>query len=116
MKLVELAGTRQNPNSVVTPLSLCRDSVTDGNIANVEAVGAAIERALRKLGFAHKGAAAALPTSMVITNALRCQRPRAEDDLEQAVKARRISTFLSRLTKLTSTTRLSARLPTTTPG
>ena len=52
MKLVELAGTRQKPElSRYTIEPLPRDSVTDGNIANVEAVGAAIERALRKLGY-----------------------------------------------------------------
>ena len=67
VKLVELAGTRQKPELnrySIEPLP--RDSVADGNIANVEAVGAAIERALRKLGSRTKGAAAALPTMKVM--------------------------------------------------
>ena len=68
VKLVELTGTRQKPELsryVIEPLP--RDAVIDGNVANVEAVGATIERALRKLGSRTRSAAAALPTSMVIT-------------------------------------------------
>jgi hypothetical protein len=46
VKLVELAGTRERPElSRYTIEPLPRDAVTDGNIANLEAVGAALERA-----------------------------------------------------------------------
>ena len=87
VKLVELAGTRQKPElSRYTIEPLPRDAVADGNVANVEAVGAVLERALRKLGTRTKGAAAALPTSMVITKKITLPAMAREEDLELAVE------------------------------
>jgi type IV pilus assembly protein PilM len=87
VKLVELAGSRQKPElSRYTIEPLPRDAVTDGNIANLEAVGATIERALRKLGSRTKSAAAALPTSMVITKRITLPAMDREDDMEIAVE------------------------------
>ena len=87
VKLVELAGTRERPELArYTIEPLPRDAVTDGNIANMEAVGAALERALRKLGSRTKSAAAALPTSMVITKRLTLPATEREDEMELAVE------------------------------
>ena len=88
VKMVELSGTRQRPELsryAIEPLP--RDAVTDGNIANLEAVGATIERALRKLGSRSKTAAVALPTSMVISKRITLPATDREEDLEFAVEA-----------------------------
>ena len=88
VKLVELGGTKTRPELsryAIEPLP--RDAVTDGNIANLEAVGAALERALRKLGSRTKAAAAALPTSMVITKRLTLPATEREEDMELAVES-----------------------------
>jgi type IV pilus assembly protein PilM len=87
VKLVELAGSQEKPELAryaIEPLP--RDAITDGNVANMETVGAAIERAVRKLGSRTKGAAAALPTSMVITKKITLPATEREDDLEAAVE------------------------------
>jgi type IV pilus assembly protein PilM len=87
VKLVELTGTRARPELsryAIEPLP--REAVTDGNIVNLEAVSAALERALRKLGSRTKAAAAALPTSMVITKRLTLPATDRDDDLEMAVE------------------------------
>jgi type IV pilus assembly protein PilM len=87
VKLVELSGNRDKPELVrYTIEPLPREAVTDGNIANVEAVGATIERALRKLSSRTKSVAAALPTSMVITKKITLPATEREDDLEMAVE------------------------------
>jgi type IV pilus assembly protein PilM len=87
VKLVELTGTKARPELsryAIEPLP--RDAVADGNIANLDAVSAALERALRKLGSRTKTAAAALPTSMVITKRLTLPATDRDDDLEMAVE------------------------------
>ncbi len=87
VKLVELMGTKAKPELnryAIEPLP--RDAVADGNIANLEAVGAALERALRKLGSRTKNAAVALPTSMVITKRLTLPATERDEDLELAVE------------------------------
>ncbi|TAG06111.1 MAG: pilus assembly protein PilM [Betaproteobacteria bacterium] len=87
VKMVELGGSRDKPELTrYTIEPLPRDAVTDGNIANMEAVGATIERALRKLGSRTKSTAAALPTSMVITKRITLPATDREDDLELAVE------------------------------
>ena len=87
VKLVELTGTKANPELsryAIEPLP--REAVADGNIANLEAVSAALERALRKLGSRTKNAAVALPTSMVITKRLTLPATERDEDLELAVE------------------------------
>ena len=88
IKLVELVGTKEYPELsryAIEPLP--REAVVDGNIANLEAVGAALQRALRKLGSRTKSAAAALPTSMVITKRLILPATERADDMELAVES-----------------------------
>jgi type IV pilus assembly protein PilM len=87
VKMVELSGSQEKPELVrYTIEPLPRDAITDGNVANMETVGAAIERAVRKLGSRTKGAAVALPTSMVITKKITLPATDREDDLELAVE------------------------------
>ncbi len=88
VKMVELAGTRDKPELLRYAIeSLPKDSISDGNIANMEAVVAAVERAFRKLGSRTKSAATALPTSMVITKRIALPAAAREDDLEPAVES-----------------------------
>jgi type IV pilus assembly protein PilM len=87
VKMVELSGTSEKPELTrysIEPLP--RDAMSDGNVANMETVGAAIERAVRKLGSRTKGAAVALPTSMVITKKITLPATDREEDLELAVE------------------------------
>jgi type IV pilus assembly protein PilM len=87
VKIVELAGNREKPElSRYTIEPLPRDAVTDGNIANLEAVGATIERALRKLSTRTKSASAALPTSMVITKRITLPAVDRDEEMEFAVE------------------------------
>jgi type IV pilus assembly protein PilM len=87
VKMVELSGNSDKPELTrYTIEPLPRDAMTDGNVANMESVGAAIERAARKLGSRTKGAAIALPTSMVITKKITLPATDREEDLELAVE------------------------------
>jgi type IV pilus assembly protein PilM len=87
VKMVELAGSVEKPELTrYTIEPLPRDAVADGNIANLETVGSAIERALRKLGSRTKSASVALPTSMVITKKINLPATDREEDLELAVE------------------------------
>ncbi len=88
VKLVELSGSAEKPELTrYTIEPLPRDAMTDGNVANLETVGAALERAVRKLGSRTRGAAVALPTSMVITKRITLPATERDDDLEFAVEA-----------------------------
>jgi len=88
VKMVELGGTRDKPELARYAIeTLPKDSVSDGNLANVEAVSAAVERAYRKLGSRTRAAATALPTSMVITKRIALPAAEREDDLESAVES-----------------------------
>ncbi len=65
---------------------LPRDAVTDKNIADVEAVGAAIARALARSGSKLKHAAAAVAGSAVITRVITMPADLSEDDLEGQIQ------------------------------
>ena len=88
VKLVELSkalGGRYRVDShAVVPLPL--DAVTDKNIRNVEAVGAAIEAAIRQSGTKLKHAAVAVAGSSVITKIITMSASLREDELEQQIQ------------------------------
>ncbi|MCS6997045.1 MAG: pilus assembly protein PilM [Casimicrobiaceae bacterium] len=88
VKMVELGGTREKPELVrYTIEALPKDSVTDGNIGNMEAVAETVARAYRKLGARTRSAAAALPSNMVITKRIKLPAAQREEDLEATVEA-----------------------------
>jgi type IV pilus assembly protein PilM len=74
VKMVELADAGKNAQRVERYAieSLPKDSVLDGNIANLEAVAEAVRRAWKKLGTRTKNVAMALPTAAVITKKIVC--------------------------------------------
>ena len=75
VKMVELSGDGQNncrlENYAIVPLA--KDSVVDGNIAGLEQVGNAVERAWKLLGTREKRAALALPAAAVISKKVMLQ-------------------------------------------
>jgi type IV pilus assembly protein PilM len=88
IKMVELAdagkGAQRVERYAIEPLP--KDSVLDGNIANLEAVAEAVRRAWKKLGTRTKTVAMALPTSAVITKKIICPAGLREEDLEVQVE------------------------------
>jgi type IV pilus assembly protein PilM len=88
VKMVELGGSRDKPELLRYAIeTLPRDSIADGNIANMESVAATVEKAFRRLGSRTKSVATALPTSMVITKRIALPAAKREDDLEPAVES-----------------------------
>jgi type IV pilus assembly protein PilM len=89
VKMVELAegarGGYRLERYVLEPLP--RDAVTDGNIANLEAVAETLRRAHKKLGARVRNVALALPVSMVITKKIVLPGGQREEELELAVEA-----------------------------
>lgn len=89
VKMVELsgdgAGMYRLENYAVVPLA--KDSVVDGNIAGLEQVGSAVERAWRLLGTREKRAALALPAAAVISKKVIMQAGLREEDMEMQVEA-----------------------------
>lgn len=89
VKMVELsgdgAGVYRLENYAVVPLA--KDSVVDGNIAGLEQVGSAVERAWRLLGTREKRAALALPAAAVISKKVIMQAGLREEDMEMQVEA-----------------------------
>jgi type IV pilus assembly protein PilM len=86
---VELAdagkGSHRVERYAIEPLP--KDSVIDGNIANLEAVAETVRRAWKKLGTRTKHVAMALPTAAVITKKIICPAGLREDDLELQVES-----------------------------
>ena len=74
VKMVELAdagkGTQRVERYAIEPLT--KDSVLDGNIANLESVAETVRRAWKKLSTRTKNCAIALPTAAVITKKIIC--------------------------------------------
>jgi len=62
-----------------------KDSVLDGNIANLEAVAESVRRAWKKLGTRTKSVAMALPTAAVISKKIICPAGLREEELEAQV-------------------------------
>jgi len=89
VKMVELADAGKGAQRVERYAieSLPKDSVLDGNIANLEAVAEAVRRAWKKLGTRTKTVAMALPTAAVITKKIICSAGLREEDLELQVES-----------------------------
>jgi type IV pilus assembly protein PilM len=89
VKMVELAEAGKNAQRVeryaIEPLP--KDSVLDGNIANLESVAEAVRRAWKKLGTRTKNVAMALPTAAVITKKIVCPAGLREEELEVQVES-----------------------------
>jgi type IV pilus assembly protein PilM len=89
VKMVELAEAGKGAHRVERYAieGLPKDSVLDGNIANLEAVAEAVRRAWKKLGTRTKNVAMALPTAAVITKKIICPAGLREEDLELQVES-----------------------------
>lgn len=89
VKLVELSGSPKEGIRIerYAVESLPRDAVTDGNIANLEAVAETIKRALRRLGAGVKQVAMALPASAVITKKILLPDGLREQEMEVQVES-----------------------------
>jgi type IV pilus assembly protein PilM len=66
---------------------LARDSVVDGNINNLEAVGDAVKRAYQRLGTRTKHVAMAVPTGAVISKKIIVSAALREEELEIQVES-----------------------------
>ena len=98
VKMVELADAGKGAQRVERYAieSLPKDSVLDGNIANLESVAEAVRRAWKKLGTRTKNVAMALPTAAVITKKIVCRRAFGRKSSRCKSRARQTSTFRSR--------------------
>lgn len=89
VKLVELSGSEKEGYRIeryaIEPLA--RDAVVDGNIANLEGVGEAIKRAMRRMGSGLKQVAVALPASAVITKKIMLPAGLREQEMEFQVES-----------------------------
>ena len=89
IKLVELSeagkGTYRLERYTIEPLP--KDTVQDGNIANLDQVSDALKRAWKRLGSRNRNIALALPASMVITKKIIVPSGQKEEELELAVEA-----------------------------
>jgi len=89
VKLVELSGSEKEGFRVERYAIelLPRDAVVDGNIANLEAVGESIRRAVRRMGAGLKNVAVALPASAVITKKIILPAGLREQEMEVQVES-----------------------------
>jgi type IV pilus assembly protein PilM len=89
IKLVELAdagkGTYRLERYTIEPLG--KDTVQDGNIANLDQVSDALKRAWKRLGSRNRNVAMALPAAMVITKKIIVPSGQKEEELELTVEA-----------------------------
>lgn len=88
VKMVELAdagkGQYRLEHYAIEPLP--RDAVSDGNIANLEAVSDSVRRAWKHTGSRVKNAAVALPAAAVITKKIVVPAGLREEELEMQVE------------------------------
>jgi type IV pilus assembly protein PilM len=88
LKLVELTetgkGTYRLERYAIEPLP--RETVTDGNITNLDQVSDALKRAWKRMGSRNRLIAMALPAAMVITKKIIVPAGQTEDELELAVE------------------------------
>ena len=89
IKLVELsdAGNGAYRLERYAVETLPKDTVTDGNIANLDQVSEALRRAVKRLGSHNRKIALALPAAMVITKKIIVPSGQKEEELELAVEA-----------------------------
>ena len=89
IKLVELsdAGNGAYRLERYAVETLPKDTVADGNIANLDQVSEALRRAFKRLGSHNRKIALALPAAMVITKKIIVPSGQKEEELELAVEA-----------------------------
>ena len=89
IKIVEIVeagkGLYRVERYVIEPLP--RDTVSDGNIANIEAAGEVMKRAHKQLGTRIKNIALALPSAAVITKKVLLNGNQREEDMEFQVQS-----------------------------
>jgi type IV pilus assembly protein PilM len=89
VKMVEIAeagrGLYRIERYAIEPLP--KDTVVDGNIANIEAAGEAMRRAWKNMGTRIKHVALALPAAAVITKKVMLSANQREEDMELQVQA-----------------------------
>src|SRR6478736_1301936 len=89
LKLVELSdagkGTFRLERYAIEPLP--KDTVSDGNIANLDQVSDALKRGWKRLGSRNRNIAMALPAAMVITKKIIVPSGQKDDELELTVEA-----------------------------
>jgi type IV pilus assembly protein PilM len=89
LKLVELTetgkGSYRLERYAIEPLP--KDTVTDGNISNLDQVSDALKRAWKRMGSRNRLVAMALPAAMVITKKIIVPSGQKEEELELAVEA-----------------------------
>ena len=89
IKLIELSqtgkGTFRLERYAIEPLP--KDTVTDGNIANLDQVSDALKRGWKRLGSRNRNIAMALPAAMVITKKIIVPSGQKEEELELTVEA-----------------------------
>jgi len=88
IKMVEVADAGKGVIRVERYVieTLPKDAVVDGNIANLEAVGEAVQRAWKKMATRTKSVALALPTAAVITKKVILPARLREEELELQVE------------------------------
>jgi type IV pilus assembly protein PilM len=88
IKMVELAesghGSYRLERYAIEPLP--RDSVVDGNLNNLDAIGEALKRCHKRLGSSIKNVAMALPNAAVISKKILVPAGQSEDELEIQVE------------------------------
>src|SRR5258706_6438439 len=89
LKLVELSETGKGIYRLERYAieALPKDTVTDGNIANLDQVSDALKRAWKRMGSRNRLVALALPAAMVITKKIIVPSGQKEEDLELLVEA-----------------------------
>lgn len=89
IKMVELAdqgkGIYRVERYVIEPLP--KDTVTDGNIANIEAAGEVMKRAHKQMATRIKNVALALPSASVITKKVLLNGNQREEEMEFQVQS-----------------------------
>lgn len=89
IKMVEIAeagkGLYRVERYVIEPLP--KDTVTDGNVANIEAAGEVMKRAHKQMGTRIRNIALALPSAAVITKKVLLAGNQREDDMEFQVQS-----------------------------
>ncbi len=89
IKLVELVqvgkGVYRLERYAIEPLP--KDTVTDGNITNLDQVSDALKRGWKRLGSRNRNLAMALPAAMVITKKIIVPSGQKEEELELTVEA-----------------------------
>ena len=89
IKMVELTqsgkGVYRLERYAIEPLP--KDTVTDGNIANLDQVSDALKRGWKRLGSRNRNVALSLPAAMVITKKIIVPAGQREEELELTVEA-----------------------------